>query len=124
MIATSVRLVVCAILLGAGCYRGTTSLAEAERKIDAAWVGMRLSHPEDGPAAAALLVKLASGHPEARAVLLDRLATSRPGPTRDRLDAAVRARAQSPETAALVAALAADPRPPFRDAALRLAAPR
>ena len=125
MIAASVRLLVCAILLAAGCYRGTTSLAESERKHDAAWLGMRLAHPDDGRPATELLVKMAAREPEARAVLADRLATARPGPVRDRLDAAVRARLpDEPALGALVAALASDVRPPFRAAAARLAAPR
>jgi hypothetical protein len=123
MIAAAVRHLVVAVTilslaLGPGCYRGTTSLAEAEAKRDAAWLGTRLGHPDQGPAAAALLVTLASrGDGEARAVLVDRLATMVPSPARDRLEAETAARLP-----ALAAELAGDERPRFREAAARLRA--
>jgi hypothetical protein len=115
MIAAAVRFLVLGLLL-TGCYRGTASLEEAEAKQDAAWLGTRLQHPADGPAAAKLLVTLAArGAPEARAVLKNRLVTLPAGPTRDRLDAEVTARLSG-----LADELAGDGRPPFRAAAARL----
>ena len=118
MIAPAVRLLVVLALLAA-CYRGTTSLEEAEARKDAAWVGMRLGHPDDGPRAAKLLVALAArGEPEARAVLKNRLSTMQPGPARDRLDGEVAA-----GLPALAGELALDERPAFRAAGRRLLHP-
>jgi hypothetical protein len=121
MIAAAVRhlvvpLTILTFALGPGCYRGTTSLAEAEAKRDAAWLGTRLAHPDHGPGAASLLVTLAArGEGEARAVIVDRLATMVPSPARDRLEAEAAARLP-----ALEGELAGDERPRFREAAARL----
>jgi hypothetical protein len=125
MISFPLRILVVAFLV-VGCYRGTASLADAEADEDAAWLGARLAHPQDGAGAARLLVELAArGEPEARAVLMNRLGTMRPGPERDRLDAAVGARLRGSDRTleALVTTMGTDERASFRDAARRFLGP-